>query len=141
VSEVVVFDAVLDPYSADSRVTRRLALRADETLVALHRLIQEAFEWNDDHLYSFWLDGTFWGDKRSEYTAPFELEESGAASADVEIGRLGLERGQRVAYVFDFGDEWRVALRVREIRDGGETGILAREGDPPPQYPDYEDEE
>ena len=136
-----MFDTALDPYSGGGQVKRTLALRADQTLVALHRLIQEAFEWGDDHLYSFWLDGKFWGDKRSEYTAPLEVDESGVASADVAIGGLSLERGQRVAYIFDFGDEWRVSLKVREIREGGETGILEGNGDPPPQYPDYKDEE
>lgn len=139
--DVYVFDAKLDAYSGGGRVTRRLALRADETLVALHRLIQEAFEWDDDHLYSFWLDGTFWGDRASEYTAPFELEEQEAKSARVQIGRLGLQAGQKIAYVFDFGDEWRVSLRLRETRPDGETGILERKGDAPPQYPPYEDEE
>ena len=142
--EVVVFDAALDPYSADSRVTRRLALRADETLVALHRLIQEAFEWDDDHLYSFWLDGKFWGDKQSEYTAPFEVEESGAASAEAAIAGLDLERGQKIAYLFDYGDQWEVRLRLREISaadDGEYPRILESGGDALPQYEEIPEEE
>jgi len=32
-------------------------------------------------------------------------------------------------------------LKLREIRDGGELGILERKGDPPPQYPDIDDED
>jgi hypothetical protein len=94
-----------------------------------------------DHLYSFWLDGKFWGDDETEYTLPFELDERGAKSAEVPMSTLGLVRGQKIAYIFDFGDEWRVTLELREIRDGGETGILERNGEPPPQYPDLEDED
>ena len=105
-AEVYVFDAKLESH-VDRPVTRRLALASRQTLIDLHGLIQEAFEWDDDHLYSFWLDGKFWGDTQTEYTAPFGLEESDTASADVELGRLGLRKGQRIAYVFDFGDEWR----------------------------------
>jgi Plasmid pRiA4b ORF-3-like protein len=137
-AEVYVFDTKLESH-VDRPVTRRLALSSGHTLIDLHRLIQEAFEWDDDHLYSFWLDGTFWGADESEYTAPFELEDRGARSACVELGRLGLRRGQRIAYVFDFGDEWRVSVKLRETRDGGETGILDRKGDAPPQYPDYDE--
>ncbi|MDP9272297.1 MAG: plasmid pRiA4b ORF-3 family protein, partial [Chloroflexota bacterium] len=55
---VLVFDAEL----LNTRGVRaRLAVRADQHLTALHDAIQEAFGWYDDHLYSFWLDGTFWG--------------------------------------------------------------------------------
>ena len=137
-AEVYVFDAKLESH-VDRPVTRRLALSSRQTLIDLHGLIQEAFEWDDDHLYSFWLDGKFWGDTQTEYTAPFGLEESEAASGDVELRRLGLRKGQRIAYVFDFGDEWRVSVKLREAREGGETGILERKGDPPPQYPDYDE--
>jgi hypothetical protein len=138
VAEVYVFDTKLESH-VDRPVTRRLALSSDLTLIDLHRLIQEAFEWDDDHLYSFWLDGTFWGADESEYTVPFELEERGARNAGVELGRLGLRTGQRIAYVFDFGDEWRVSVKLRETRERGETGILERKGDAPPQYPAYDE--
>src|SRR5205823_11464719 len=113
VAEVYVFDAKLDAYSGgEGKVTRRLALRGEESLIALHRLIQEAFGWDDDHLYSFWLDGRFWGDRESEYTAPFGREE--IKSARIQIDELRLEPGRRIVYIFDFGDEWRVSLRLRE---------------------------
>ena len=42
-------------------VRARLAVAADQQLTALHDAIQEAFGWYDDHLYSFWLGGDFWG--------------------------------------------------------------------------------
>jgi hypothetical protein len=32
-------------------VSRKLAVRGDETLADLHQLLQFAFEWDDDHLY------------------------------------------------------------------------------------------
>jgi hypothetical protein len=141
--EVYVFDAKLEQWGPDvsAPASRKLALPASQTLAVLHGLIQEAFEWDDDHLYSFWLDGTFWGADETEYTAPFDLDERGANSAEVSMDTLGLERGQKIAYIFDFGDEWRITLTLRELRDGGETGILERTGESPAQYPDYEDDE
>ena len=124
-------------------VSRTIELRDDQTLDDLHATIREAFGWLDDHLYSFWLDGRFWGDPSTEYTAPVEAEE-GVATADVSVSELGLERGASIAYVFDFGDEWRVELRVLDTgaADSGRyPRIVASQGQAPPQYPDVEDEE
>jgi hypothetical protein len=45
--------------------------------------------------------------------------------------------------LFDYGDEWRVEIEVKEIRDAGEESdprILESIGEAPPQYPPDEDE-
>lgn len=133
-------------------VRRTIAVRADQTLVDVHDALQAAFEWDDDHLYSFWLKGTFWARDGSEYTHPVHADQPnplgpfaiGPApkSAAVRLHRLRLKKGQRIAYLFDFGDEWRVALTVREIRaDDGLSypRLLEATGDAPPQYPDYDE--
>ena len=122
-------------------VTREVAVRSDQTLEDLHLVLQTAFEWADDHLYSFWLTGTFW-DSEAEYTSPIEPD-AGADTADTAIvGELGLETGQKLAYLFDFGDEWRVQLTVSRIEpaDGGDyPRIVASKGQAPPQY-EYDEE-
>lgn len=92
-------------------IHRTIAVRSDQTLADDHDALQAAFDWDDDHLYSFWLDGE-------------------------------LKKGQRIAYLLDFGDEWRVRLVVRQItpEDGGPyPRLLESVGDAPPRYPDYED--
>ena len=132
----LVFDAVL----VNARGVRaRLAVLERQPLTALHDAIQQAFGWWDDHLYSFWLDGSFWGDR--ELTTP-DAPDGDAATADVPIAELGLRVGQRIAYVFDFGDEWRVSLTVRE-RSAAEPldhpRVLELRGTPPPQYAAIDD--
>jgi Plasmid pRiA4b ORF-3-like protein len=97
----------------------------------------------NDHLYSFWLDGRFWGSPSTEYTAPVEADE-GVATADVVIAKLGLMPGAKIAYVFDFGDSWRVALPLNERTDdarGHYPRVVAAEGEAPPQYPDLDEDE
>ena len=123
-------------------VSRKLAVRADETLADLHQLIQFAFEWDDDHLYSFWTSGKFWDGYGCEYTRP-GWADSGQRTARVRVEALGLAVGNKLAYLFDFGDEWRVRLRLAKIvpaDEGAYPRILASRGEAPPQYPDYEDE-
>jgi hypothetical protein len=138
--DAYVFDAALVGYPG---VRRRVALRGDQTLVDLHEELRREFEWWEEHLYSFWLDGEVWGDKESEYTAPYEPE-PGDKTADVELDRLGLETGQEIAYVFDFGDRWEVRLRLAERRPAGDEtypAILERRGKAPPQYAVPDEEE
>jgi hypothetical protein len=132
-------------------VRRTIAARGDQTLIDLHAALQRAFEWDDDHLYSFWLGGKFWSRAGDEYTHPWHAAEPGPLaalglgpepqSAEVRLDRLELTKGQRIAYVFDFGDEWRVRLTVQQITadDGGAYPRLVKSvGDAPPQYPDYD---
>ena len=125
-------------------VRRRIALRGDQTLDDLHIALREAFEWYDDHLYAFWLDGVHWSQRGVEFTEPahaHELRDPGTRSARVRLGDLALVPGQKIAYVFDFGDEWRVELTVARV-DADDGGVYPRllesVGDAPPQYPDLE---
>ncbi|TMM19795.1 MAG: plasmid pRiA4b ORF-3 family protein, partial [Actinobacteria bacterium] len=60
------------------------------------------------------------------------------------IAKLGLTPGAKIAYVFDFGDSWRVALRLNERTDdvgGHYPRVVAAEGEAPPQYPDLDEDE
>jgi len=128
------------------RVRRRVAVRGDQTLADLHLALQDAFEWDDDHLYAFWLDGVYWSRRGVEFTHPGHARELGdphTRSARVRLGDLGLEPGQKIAYVFDFGDEWRVELTVARVDadDGGAyPRLLESSGEAPPQYRPLEED-
>ena len=129
----------------DEPVVRTIAIREDQTLEQLHEALRLAFGWADAHLYSFWMSGTFWDRDADEYTAPFELEERGdrARSARIPVGELGLRKGKTIAYVFDFGDEWRLLLKVVdswEVGDESYPMLVEAEGVAPPQYPELDEE-
>jgi hypothetical protein len=152
--QTYVFNAKLDGWQG---VRRTIVARTDQTLADLHDALQAAFDWDNDHLYAFWLDGKFWSRDGTEYVHPFGLAgdpfagwdlpiaKPGRKSAEVLLSRLRLTKGQRIAYLFDFGDEWRVRLTLRHVvaDDGGPyPRILESVGDAPPQNPnDGEDEE
>lgn len=149
--EVFAFQTVLVPFSAatgkaESPVVRTVAIREDQTLEQLHEALRLAFGWADAHLYSFWVTGKFWDDA-GEYAAPYEVEEIGtekASAAKVTIGELGLRKGKTIAYVFDYGDEWRLPLKVVDRWEAGDESypmLVEAEGVPPPQYPEPEEDE
>lgn len=55
------------------RVWRKVELRADQTLEDLHFAIQDAFDFDADHLYSFFMSGRAW-DSSTEYTLPEDAD-------------------------------------------------------------------
>jgi hypothetical protein len=122
-------------------VRRRVAVRGDQTLADLHDALRDAFEWSDEKLYAFWLDGVHWSRHGVEFTDPRHAREIGdpnTRSARVRLGDLGLEPGQKIAYVLGFGDEWRVQLTVARVDadDGGAyPRLLESIGETPPQSP------
>jgi Plasmid pRiA4b ORF-3-like protein len=127
-------------------VRRRIAVRGDQTLADLHVALQDSFAWADDHLYAFWLDGVHWSRGGVEFTDPHharELDDPQTRTARVRLGDLALEPGQKIAYVFDFGDEWRVELTVARV-DADDGGVYPRllesTGEAPPQYPALEED-
>ena len=132
---VLVFDAELVGVRS---VRASVAVGAEQHLTALHDIIQEAFGWFDDHLYSFWLNNEFYGGEEFEYTSP-DIPDEGCRTADVPIAELDLPIGAKIAYVFDFGDDWRVRFTLREQTDpdvGDYPRVLQVKGTPPPQYDD-----
>ena len=113
---------------------RRIEISAEHTLLDLHRAIQRAYNFDDDHLYSFFMDGRAWSYER--FVSPYE--EEGPWVDDVRIGELGLFIGQNILYLFDYGDEWHFRVELEEIRTEGrkprKPKIIEKEGKAPKQY-------
>ncbi len=58
-------------------------------------------------------------------------------SACARLDELALAEGQAIAYVFDFGQEWRVALTLKEKRPVEGRAVarcIEKVGTAPPQY-------
>ena len=51
------------------RVWRKIEMEVNQTLEDLHLAIQAAFDFDDDHLYSFFMSGRAW-DESTEYSLP-----------------------------------------------------------------------
>lgn len=68
-------------------VWRKIELKTNNTLVDLNDAIQDAIGWDNDHLYSFFMNGK--EDYDSEYTCPYEPE--GRKTANIKISQLNLQ--------------------------------------------------
>lgn len=121
-------------------VWRDLELRGDQTLTDLHDAIQDAFGWDRDHLWAFFMapvKGTF----RIRSAEPGTVYGGGEddASPDTALANFGLRTRRRFHYLFDFGDH---LLHAIEVRGQGKPEarkkyprVLETHGRAPPQYP------
>ncbi len=124
--------------SLKKSVWRRIELSSDHMLLDLHSSIQSAYDFDDDHLYSFFMDGKLWSYEK--FTSPYDDE--GPHVDEVRIGELGLTVGQNILYLFDYGDMWRFRVELEEIRtEGSKPGkpkIIESKGKSPEQYEFYD---
>lgn len=121
-------------------VWRDIELAEDNTMEDLHLVIQQAYSWWDDHLYSFFLSGQSW-DRSSEIGSPWS--DSPLHTHHIQIKQLGLREGQTFLYFFDYGDSHEFDVTVKRINPLAPKGeyprILTYKGASPPQYPDFDE--
>lgn len=86
------------------RTWRKLELRADQTLEDLHFAIQNAFAWDADHMYSFFMSGKAW-DTATEYAGPDVDPEDPWWLEDDDIDTGADSEGSDEEDVFDIEDE------------------------------------
>ncbi len=132
------------------RIWRDIEIAANQTLEDLGQAIPDAFEFDDPHLWSFFMSGRAW-DASTEYalegkSSLFGLRRSRFANR-VRIGDLALQgqAGQKeFLYIFDYGDEWHFSVKLVRVADAVERGatyprVVAEHGEAPPQYEYDED--
>ena len=116
---------------------RRIETAGGHTLEDLHHAIQEAYGFDDDHLYAFFMDGEFWSDDK--FTSPHD--EEGPHVDETQIGELDLSEGQRMLYLFDYGDQWLFQIAVEAIRKSRarphKPKVVGQKGKAPEQYEYY----
>lgn len=113
---------------------RTLQFSDSHTLLDVHHLIQEAFEFEDDHLYAFFMDGKKFS-RKNFYNSPVDFE--GPYANEVKLGELELRKGKKFLYLFDFGDEWEFYIDVLKIEEGkhnAKSCIVDWGGEAPAQY-------
>lgn len=116
---------------------RKVNLSVNHTLGDLHMIIQKAFEFDNDHLYAFYIGGSRRTGKPI-YCA--DVEDGGAVAEETTIEELGLFKGQKLVYLFDFGDKWEFSVDLEGIDKEGPLPlrpvIIEVKGKAPEQYGD-----
>lgn len=105
----------------DPPIWRQLLVPERISLTRLHRLLQAAMGWTDSHLYDFRFGD---GRRYVELASQGELREGDLEAYGLPLTALELEEGSRLAYTYDFGDDWIHDLFVEEVREARDDEIL-----------------
>lgn len=90
-------------------IWRRVLVPSDFFFAALHRILNEAMGWEDTHLHAF----TF-GDQRIGIPDPDFFEEV-LDERHHSLASLGVGKGQRFVYRYDWGDDWEHDVLVEKV--------------------------
>jgi hypothetical protein len=127
--------------SLDKKTWRTIAISSNDVLDDLHDAIQKAFKFDNDHLYEFSFRNRFGITQRVSH--PMCEEEF--STDEFEIKNLPLRIGEKMEYVFDFGDHWQFTVELEKIEPPNpkfkKAKILESHGKAPEQYPDWEDDD
>lgn len=119
----------------DGTFHRILRISGTDTLNDLSDLILMSLNFDDEHLYYF--------DARNGDPYYYGYPDDGEKSADIALDNLSLRRKQRISYLYDFGDEWRFTITVRNVEPSDtyiEPSIVESKGFIE-QYPDFDDDD
>jgi hypothetical protein len=93
-------------------IWRRFRVLSDLTIEKLHQVLQTVMGWEDYHLYEFSM-GIF---RPGETIIARQTYGTGeTVSVEMKLDELIYEEGQKLFYVYDFGDYWEHELLVEKI--------------------------
>jgi len=88
-------------------VWRRLQLPSSLSLNDFHHLLQQAMGWTNSHLHEFEKEGVC-------YTDWVDGEQPAVQYDGMSVADLMKEKGDRMTYRYDFGDDWMHTLELEE---------------------------
>lgn len=116
--DVVTYRVRIDLKGAKPPCWRRLELASDLMLDELHDVLQTAFAWFGGHLHQFAAGGSsFYDPKSQQYLTEYDIDEGeeGIAERDVRLDELLVDAGDRLFYLYDFGDHWEHVIKLEAV--------------------------
>lgn len=113
-----IFRVRVDLNHAHPPIWRRLDLRSDLTLDAVHQVLQTAYDWTDSHLHRFSIGGDAFDMAAEWFLCPYDVEEGedeGTPATDVTLAETLAKPGDVLHYIYDYGDHWDLTIRLEEI--------------------------
>ena len=120
---------------------RHIQISSHALLSDLSDEILSAFEFDNDHAHAFFMDNRVFSQMHAYYMRG--IDDGFPCTDETALAEAGLRAGQQFKYLFDFGDEWlfqcKILKELDQITDSPK--IIRWKGDPPEQYPDWDDED
>jgi hypothetical protein len=116
-TDVVTYRVRVDLAETKPPLWRRLELASDLFLDEVHDVIQAAFGWTDSHLHQFGSGPRYYSPETEYYLCPYQAEEDepGVPEEDVRLDEVLTLPGDRLFYLYDFGDHWEHVIRLEDM--------------------------
>lgn len=116
-------------------VERVIEIRAGQTFLDLHNIIQEAIGFDNSKPASFYMSGDNW---RMGREIAREEDRGVALMKDSKMNQFVNDPHQRILYVTDYDAEWTLRVELIQIRRSDEDAIMPviirSVGEAPKQY-------
>jgi hypothetical protein len=122
-----LFRVRVDLVGAKPPIWRRLDIRSDLTLDAVHRVLQAAFDWMDSHLWRFALGGNPFDQDSQVFLCEWDADnrevddDDGINAHEVRLDETIQEAGDVLGYVYDYGDHWELRIRLESVSPAPEN--------------------
>ncbi|WP_306643427.1 plasmid pRiA4b ORF-3 family protein [Sanyastnella coralliicola] len=127
----MIFELLIELDSLEPRVWRRVRVNSDIDMRTLHHTIQLAMGWENCHLYYFATAV----EKISQLE--FLEDEDFVEDHEVNLDEFVQSAGDKINYVYDFGDKWSHTITLEKIVENDESEhipiCLAGERNCPPE--------
>ena len=149
--EYYIFDVWLEeggmhelPYKA----TRKIKIACSRTLYRFAKIITGAFGFAFDHPFGFYDSFGNLRDAKKAYELFVDIGEEPIPSVShgvkkTKVSEAFQQTSEKMLFLFDYGDEWRFTVELKEIRTTeekeSEPVILESVGKAPAQYPPCEE--
>lgn len=125
--ETYISQLRIDLAEARPLIWRRIEIGSDVDLWTLHRVIQGTFNWFDAHLYRFSLGRPF--SRQSElFLSEIEMRDGeceGTNAADIRLDETLQHSGDQLEYMYYYGDNWHLQIKLEKIRPALPDGPTA----------------
>ena len=119
---------------------RHIQMNGNATMKDLADVILRAFEFDNDHMSSFFMSNKAY-DSKTEIAVPGMVGSTsgynrGQTADHFVLDSMHFMKGQKFVYVFDFGDDWRFQCYVLKVREEPCEGdhVMKAVGAAPSQY-------
>lgn len=115
--DVATYRLRVDLLETHPPVWRRLEVASDMFLDELHQVLQGAFGWTDSHLHRYSVGPPYAPDS-AVFLCPFDVgegDDDGIDARTVRLDELMVEPGDRLRYLYDFGDDWDHIVRLEYV--------------------------
>jgi hypothetical protein len=90
-------------------IWRRILISSETSIAQLHQYIQICFDWDNEHLHCFRIQGKNYG---IAYLGGMSFDDN---ARHVRLSRFRLHRRESFRYEYDFTANWRLNIRLEDI--------------------------